>query len=202
MWPDEREMTRELDPWWPPEPWGDEELVVTRAYRHEGRTSEIDWQDAEGYSGRFTDLAQTRLEQNAPPNVVAMLHVGEPADDKGVIRANPIYLDAEAAIELGLALLESAGQWQAQQDQDAGPVNRMTRDQRWRAHVIACGLQDMTFWVHKDPRWPSHYYAVEIETGCGAWGDSDEEALRNYFNGKHDAPHEPVLASDAKGSSE
>jgi hypothetical protein len=112
----------------------------------------------------------------------------------GLVAAAP--LTAEQAIEAGLRLLEAATDALAETDPSGGPVNRMTDAQRRRAHQIACGLQDMTFWVRKDPRWPTVYYAAEIETGVGAWGATEQEALANYFAGLHEAPHSPLDVSE------
>jgi hypothetical protein len=163
----------------------DDELSI---HKVDGCVHEISFKDEDDCSVRFIDPTEVRMEQdNVPDDVCGLIHVGKPPQN-GTIWANPAYVTIDQAVELGLALLEAAAQQAANLDEDAGPTNRMTLDQRWRAHVIASGLQDSTFWVHKDPRWPNHFFCIECETGCGAWGETPDEAMRNYLDGNFDRP--------------
>lgn len=54
---------------------------------------------------------------------------------------------------------------------------------RWRVMVLGCSVEDMNFWVRRDPDEPGceWYVATEIETGCDANGVSPRDALDNYF---------------------
>lgn len=54
---------------------------------------------------------------------------------------------------------------------------------RWRVMVLGCTVEDMNFWVRRDPAEPNveWYIATEIETGCDVHGVSAREALNNYF---------------------
>ena len=56
---------------------------------------------------------------------------------------------------------------------------------RWRVMVLGSSVQDMNFWVRRDPAEPGcqWYIATEIETGTDAHGVSAREALDNYFSG-------------------
>lgn len=55
---------------------------------------------------------------------------------------------------------------------------------RWRVMVLGCSVEDMNFWVRRDPAESSSvewFIATEIETGCEANGVTPREALDNYF---------------------
>lgn len=182
-----------------------ESTEKVEVFKQDGRVREVHFKDRDGCSVGILNPDETHLQQpDAPDGVAAMIYVGEPpkplpprtvegitVTDR-VVNANPCYVDPEQAIEAALCLLEAASYALALDSPDEGPINRMTLDQRWRAHVAAAGLQDMTIWIHKDPRWPGYHYAIEVETGVGAWGKTEREAMDNYWAGRLDRPHDPV----------
>lgn len=59
-------------------------------------------------------------------------------------------------------------------------------DTRWRLHVAASSIRDMTFWVRRHP--DGGYEATEIETGTSARADTPEQALARYFHPDADQP--------------
>ena len=56
---------------------------------------------------------------------------------------------------------------------------------RAKLHVLASSINDFTLWVYerpyKDDPDDKGWYALEVETGCGAYGVTAREALNNYF---------------------
>lgn len=159
-------------------------------------SDEFAWKDADECHGRVIGYDELRLEQpGCPEDAVAGLEAGDPPKD-GTIWAAMVYLTANEAVEAGLALLDAAWRgWAETRPDGEGPVNRMSDEQRWRAHVAACSVTDMTFWVRKDGDHPGYYEATEVETGVSAWGVTEREAMDNYFRRKHERPPAPSARS-------
>lgn len=170
------------------------------------RASDYRWNDGteagDGH-GRIIRYDELRLEQTPPPEAVAGVEVGV-RTKQHEIEANMVYVTAEQAVEAGLALLEEAWRgWAANRADDEGPVNRMSHDQRWRAHVAACSLTDSTFWVREDEQRPGYYVATEVETGTSAWGHTAQEAMQNYYAARfHEPPVEQVEEAGSEPSPE
>lgn len=86
--------------------------------------------------------------------------------------------DQPADLEDAVSRLEAAIAAQPQDPQHPGfPV--VDDDIRWRLHVAACSIRDMTFWVRELP--DGRYEATEVETGVSAHGDDAQSALNAYF---------------------
>lgn len=150
------------------------------------------WTDRDDCHGRVIGYHEVRLEQpDCPTDVAALIHVGEPPKSHpngidSVIDANPVYLTAEQAADVALALLDAAAMWRVNQDGDddlpSGPVDDTDHDRRWRLHVHASSVKDCTFWVE---RHGDGWKATEVETGVtGALASSSEGAMANYFAGR------------------
>lgn len=66
----------------------------------------------------------------------------------------------------------------------------LPEDVRYELHRLACSFDDYTFWVRRRAQnddlgtEPSDqmYYALEVETGIGAWGVTAREALDRYWH--------------------
>lgn len=145
---------------------------------------ELVWKDTHRHHGRVIGYDEVRLEQaDVPDDVVAAIEAGDPPKphpngiDK-VIDAAAVYLTAGQAVEAALLLLDAAqrSRW----DEDGPPKGPTDdREQRWRLHVHACSVEDMTFWVERDGEL---YRATEVETGVsGPWRAGAEAALDAYW---------------------
>ena len=68
----------------------------------------------------------------------------------------------------------------AVQDADLVFAEKLPEDIRWRLHVLACSINDFTFWVQEVE---GGWQATEVETGvAGAVRSTPEEALAAYWN--------------------
>jgi hypothetical protein len=86
--------------------------------------------------------------------------------------------DPPAALEDAIAALEAALRAHPQ-DPDHPGFALVGDDQRWRLHVAACSIRDMTFWVRELP--DGRFQATEVETGVSAHGADAKGALDAYF---------------------
>ena len=151
---------------------------------------EFSWKDRDACHGRVIGHREVRLEQpDCPDDAVALIEVGEPPKPHpngidSVIDANPVYLTAEQAVEVALQLLDAAALGRAIADPEGPPKGPTDdRDQRWRLHVHAASIEDMTFWVEGVEG--VGFKATEVETGVtGAIAATEREALDNYFDGR------------------
>jgi hypothetical protein len=145
---------------------------------------ELRWKDQHLDHGGVVGYAEMRLEQpDAPADAVALVEAGHlDHEHPGETVADAAYLTAEQAVEAALILLESAERWRCEQrpeDAPRGPTD--DRELRWRLHVCACSIEDMTFWVE---RVGSGWRATEVETGVsGQPAFTEREAMENYWRG-------------------
>lgn len=73
---------------------------------------------------------------------------------------------------------------------------KLPHEIRWKLHVLACSMEDYTFWAYKLEEGKEWYRVYEVETGVWAEGVSPRHALENYFS--QDFPD--VLYLPRKGS--
>lgn len=67
-------------------------------------------------------------------------------------------------------------------DLDALGLLKLPHEIRWKLHVVACSVEDYTFWAYKLEEEKEWYRVYEVETGVYAEGVSPRHALENYFN--------------------
>lgn len=155
--------------------------------RGKSRPDEVAWKDADRCHGRVIGYDELRLEQpQCPEDAVALIEAGEPADVMNVVRASAAYLTPEQAVDAALVLLDAAARGRAETDEwgpPKGPVNDDDHERRWRLHVHACSINDMTFWVEKTE---NGWKATEVETGVtAAEAPSERAAMENYWEHRY-----------------
>lgn len=108
-------------------------------------------------------------------------------------------ISADAANKIGMLLDSIEGILQREQEASRAKADRVAGDRdagdrvavfaglpselRWRVMVLGCSVEDMNFWVRRDPDSPGveWFIATEIETGGETNGVTAREAMNNYF---------------------
>jgi hypothetical protein len=120
-----------------------------------------------------------------PDDVAALVEVGT-RPRFGIIDANPVYLTAEQCVDAALVLLDAAARARCGSEPSGppqGPVADDDHERRWKLHVHAASVADMTFWIE---RVEGGYRAVEVESGVdAAVAPTAREALENYWQGRY-----------------
>lgn len=146
-------------------------------------TSEQRWTDQQGDHGGVVGFTEMRLEQpDAPTDAVALIEAGHADSRTEGFVCDVAYLTAGQAVKAALILLDSAAGWRAENDPGGppkGPCADDDQETRWRLHMHASSISDMTFWVE---RVEGGFRATEVETGVsGANAPTEREALANYW---------------------
>lgn len=134
--------------------------------------------------GDFVVVSDIKADDSTEPHVIQRFETHQEA----IIFAHENKMigtkweNLEKLIEVVFAEHKKLSEEANKSDLDVLGLVRLPHEIRWKLHVLACSVEDYTFWSYKMEEGQEWYKVIEVESGVDAEGVSPRHALENYFN--------------------